>query len=90
MCRFVTDGHEIVLTVADTGMGISKTELPHIFERFYRCDPSRSTTGAGLGLSLAKAIAQAHQGRITVESEAGKGSSFKALLPIKPADDHPH
>ena len=86
----VKDGHEIVLTVADTGMGISKTELPHIFERFYRCDPSRSTTGAGLGLSLAKAIAQAHQGRITVESEAGKGSSFKALLPIKPADDHPH
>ena len=67
------DRHEIVLTVADTGMGISETELPHIFERFYRCDPSRSTTGAGLGLSLAKAIAQAHQGQIAVESEAGQG-----------------
>jgi len=76
----VKDRHEIALTVVDTGVGISKTELPHIFERFYRCDPSRSTTGAGLGLSLAKAIAQAHQGQINVQSEAGKGSTFKALF----------
>jgi heavy metal sensor kinase len=75
--------HEIVLTVADTGVGISEVELPHIFERFYRCDPSRSTTGAGLGLSLAKAIAQAHQGQIIVKSEAGEGSTFKVLFPLK-------
>jgi heavy metal sensor kinase len=73
--------HGIVLTVADTGVGISAMELPHIFERFYRCDPSRSTTGAGLGLSLAKAIAEAHRGRIKVKSEAGKGSIFKVVLP---------
>jgi heavy metal sensor kinase len=73
--------HGIVLTVADTGVGISAGEQPHIFERFYRCDPSRSTTGAGLGLSLAKAIAEAHQGRIKVKSEAGKGSIFKVVLP---------
>ena len=73
--------HGIVLTVADTGVGISEVELPHIFKRFYRCDPSRSTTGAGLGLSLAKAIAEAHQGRIKVKSEAGRGSTFKVVLP---------
>ena len=76
--------HGIVLTVADTGVGISEVELPHIFERFYRCDPSRSTTGAGLGLSLAKAIAQAHQGQIIVKSEAGEGSTFKVLFPYNP------
>ncbi len=79
----VKDRHQIVLTVADSGVGISKMELPHIFERFYRCDPSRSTTGAGLGLSLAKAIVQAHQGRITVQSQTGQGSTFQVLLPHK-------
>jgi heavy metal sensor kinase len=74
---------EIVLTITDTGVGISPKEHSHIFERFYRCDPSRSTTGAGLGLSLAKAIADAHQGRIHVESEAGQGSAFEIVLPLK-------
>ena len=57
-----------VLTVADTGPGIAKTEITHIFERFYRGDESRSTEGAGLGLSLARAIARAHGGDITVNS----------------------
>ena len=71
----------VVLEVADTGAGISALELPHIFERFYRCDPSRSTTGAGLGLSLAKAIVQAHHGQISVKSEVGQGSTFRVVLP---------
>ena len=78
----ITNQHELALTVIDTGVGISKTELSHIFERFYRCDPSRSTTGAGLGLSLAKAIAHAHQGQIIVKSETGKGSTFKILFSL--------
>ena len=65
-------------------MGISAAERPQIFERFYRCDPSRSTTGAGLGLSLAKAIVQAHQGQIFVMSELGKGSTFKVVFPLRP------
>ncbi len=78
------EGREIVLTVSDTGMGISAAERPQIFERFYRCDPSRSTTGAGLGLSLAKAIVQAHQGQIFVMSELGKGSTFKVVFPLRP------
>ena len=72
---------ELIIAIVDTGVGISGEDLPHIFERFYRCDPSRSTSGAGLGLSLARAIAQAHQGRIEVESKTGQGSTFKVVLP---------
>jgi len=69
-----------VLTAADTGPGIAQEEIAHIFERFYRGDESRSTEGAGLGLSLARAIARAHGGDITVESEPGKGSIFTVTL----------
>lgn len=65
----------------DTGIGISGEDMPHIFERFYRCDPSRSQQGFGLGLSLALAIAKAHLGNITVISEVGKGSTFTVTLP---------
>jgi len=75
---------EIVIAIMDTGAGISEKDLPHIFERFYRCDPSRSTSGSGLGLSLARAIAQAHKGRIEVESKVGQGSIFQAILPFEP------
>ncbi|MBW2544640.1 MAG: HAMP domain-containing protein [Deltaproteobacteria bacterium] len=70
----------MVLTVGDTGAGIAETELVHIFERFYRGDESRSTEGTGLGLSLARAIARAHGGDITVKSEPGKGSIFTVTL----------
>lgn len=69
-----------VLTVTDTGIGISEKDLPHIFDRFFRCDPSRSTSGAGLGLSLAKAIVKAHNGSIEVDSGMGKGSSFRVVF----------
>lgn len=73
-------GAPVVLRVSDTGSGIDEKETEHIFERFYRGDASRSTEGAGLGLSLARAIARAHGGDITVESEAGKGSIFTVTL----------
>ncbi len=69
------------ITVTDTGIGISAEDLPHIFERFYRCDRSRSQAGTGLGLSLARAIARAHGGDITVESRPGQGSAFTVTLP---------
>ena len=69
------------LAVRDTGAGISATDLPRIFERFYRGDRSRSEAGTGLGLSLARAIARAHGGDITVESRLNEGSVFTATLP---------
>ena len=77
-----TEGEKwVALSVNDTGIGISGEELPHIFERFYRGDPSRPHTGNGLGLSLAQAIAQAHGGKIHVASSPGQGSTFTITLP---------
>ncbi|MBI9085408.1 MAG: HAMP domain-containing protein [Desulfobacterales bacterium] len=69
------------LTVGDTGHGIDRRDLPHIFERFFRCDQSRSRAGTGLGLSLARAVARAHGGDITVTSTPGMGSTFTVSLP---------
>jgi signal transduction histidine kinase len=72
------------VTVQDPGVGISEKDLPHIFERFYRSDPSRSQAGAGLGLSFARAVARAHGGDITVESSPA-GSAFTVNIPAAPA-----
>ncbi len=72
---------QVVVTVKDTGVGISSTDLPRIFERFYRCDQSRSQEGIGLGLSLARAIARAHGGDITAISTPNQGSTFTVTLP---------
>lgn len=69
-----------VISVADTGIGISPGDLPRIFERFYRCDQSRSQEGIGLGLSLARAIARAHGGDITASSLPNQGSTFTVTL----------
>jgi len=76
------DERNIVITVKDTGIGISPNDLPRIFDRFYRCDQSRTTLGIGLGLSLARAIARAHGGDITVTSLLNQGSIFTVTLPI--------
>jgi signal transduction histidine kinase len=73
------------VTVSDTGEGIRLQDIPHIFERFYRGDASRSrnrvTSGAGLGLAIARSIVQAHGGDIQVQSEPGKGTQFTFHLP---------
>jgi signal transduction histidine kinase len=76
------DGDQAVLTVSDTGVGIPPDELPHIWERLYRGDKSRSTRGLGLGLSLVKAIVGAHRGRVDVQSSPGSGSRFELRLPM--------
>jgi two-component system, OmpR family, sensor kinase len=71
----------VALAVSDTGTGISEEQLPLIFERFHRADPSRSEGGAGLGLSIACQIAEAHGGQIRAKSTPGTGSTFTLLLP---------
>src|SRR6185369_6750832 len=72
-----------VLTVVDTGHGIPKADLPHIFERFYRVEKSRSRIQgrSGLGLAISKAIVDAHGGTLEVSSEPGTGSTFTLKLP---------
>jgi signal transduction histidine kinase len=72
----------VQVSVADTGVGIAPEDLPHIFDRFYRADPSRTRPGgSGLGLSIVQWIAQAHGGHVDVESQPGKGSTFTVWLP---------
>jgi heavy metal sensor kinase len=76
-------GHA-VLEVADNGVGIPSDALPHVFDRFYRVDPSRTREpdGTGLGLAIVKAIVQAHGGKVEAESVIGQGSRFRVILPL--------
>jgi two-component system phosphate regulon sensor histidine kinase PhoR len=73
----------VAIAVRDDGCGIEPRHQERIFERFYRVDPARSREagGTGLGLAIVKHIAQAHGGRVTVESAPGQGSTFRILLP---------
>jgi two-component system, OmpR family, sensor kinase len=79
-------GGEIAFTVRDSGIGISAADLGHVFDRFWRADRARSRAsergGFGLGLSISQWIAQAHGGRITVQSRLGRGSVFTVILPM--------
>jgi two-component system, OmpR family, phosphate regulon sensor histidine kinase PhoR len=76
---------EVVLSVSDNGIGISKEDLPRIFERFYRVDKARNAKdirGTGLGLAIVKHVAQLHGGHVEAESELGKGTIIRVVLPI--------
>jgi signal transduction histidine kinase len=77
-------GPEIVLSVSDDGVGISKDQLPRIFERFYRADKARSRElgGTGLGLAIVKHIAQLHGGRVEAESGLGRGTTVRVIFPM--------
>jgi signal transduction histidine kinase len=81
-------GH-VAIAVQDTGPGISPEALPHIFERFYQGDTARAGTGTGLGLAIARALVEALHGTISVESAAGRGSTFVVTLPRAPLVDAP-
>ena len=72
--------------MADTGIGVPQSDLPRIFERFYRVDAGRSREegGTGLGLAIVKHAAQLHGGRVEVASELGRGSVFRVFLPVDP------
>jgi len=73
---------DIVASVSDRGIGIDPEDLPHIFERFYRTKGPRKAEGLGLGLYITKMLVEAHGGHIWVESEPGKGSTFRFTLPV--------
>ena len=73
----------IKLSITDNGIGIKESDLPHIFDRFWRAETSRHQKGLGLGLSLAKTIVNLHNGKIEVQSKVGKGSTFEITLPLR-------
>jgi len=77
-------GGSAVIAVTDTGIGIPAEEREKVFQRFYRSAEARSQAqgGSGLGLSIARSIAEAHGGRIEVEAEPGRGSAFRVYLPL--------
>jgi len=77
-----TKNGSVILTVSDTGQGISADDLPRVFDRFYRADSSRTSGNTGLGLAISKAIVEAHGGEIDVLSQPGVGSVFTLRLPV--------
>jgi hypothetical protein len=79
--RVARSGDEVLVSVADNGIGISRSDLPHVFERFWRSQDSKEK-GAGLGLSIAYGIIEAHGGRIWAESELGVGTNMTFALPV--------
>ncbi len=78
--RITEDTQQAKIMVTDNGKGISPDDLPHIFERMYQCDHSRTAKGNGLGLSIAKELVSAHKGTITAASTPGAGTTFTILL----------
>ena len=83
--RLQVQDHHVLIQIEDDGVGIPETDLPHIFERFYRVDAARSrhTGGFGLGLSITQQVVRAHNGQITATSRIGQGSTFQVQLPLQ-------
>ena len=79
--RIAEENGSVGVEVADTGIGIPEDQIPHVFERFYRAEEARSTEGLGLGLSIARQIAEDHRGSIEVRSKPGEGSTFIIRIP---------
>jgi two-component system phosphate regulon sensor histidine kinase PhoR len=81
--KTAVEGESVNVAISDTGIGIAAEDLPHVFERFYKVDKARTGQGTGMGLAIAKHIVEAHNGRIWVESETGRGSTFTFNLPLR-------
>lgn len=80
LCIF-ENGQQVKIAISDNGKGISPDNLPHIFERLYKCDNSRGAKGSGLGLAIAKELLSVHKGTITTDSTLGFGTTFTILFP---------
>ena len=80
--RIEETSKKVIVHIKDTGTGIEKEEIPRIFERFYRVNKARdrNSGGTGLGLAIVKHLMEAHKGKVTVESEVGKGTTFSIEL----------
>gem|GEM_PF-1253536 len=81
--------HSVMITIHDTGIGIAESDIPRIWELFYRVDQARTTSGFGLGLSVAKRIVELHGGSIDVRSRLGEGSTFIVQLPFTQSESSP-
>ena len=77
----------MLFSVADTGIGIARESLPRVFDRFWQATTQAGRLGAGLGLPITKGIVEAHGGRIWVESEVGRGSTFFFTIPAVPVEE---
>lgn len=89
--RVAKEDKEFALTVTDTGIGIAQKNLPYVFDRFWQADGSskRKFQGVGIGLSLVKELTEIHGGKVSVESEEGKGTKFTVRIPYLPAESAP-
>ncbi|USG07137.1 cell wall metabolism sensor histidine kinase WalK [Latilactobacillus sakei] len=87
-CRLLETHRHVILSISDQGLGIPRKDLGKIFDRFYRVDKvrSRKQGGTGLGLAISKEVIEAHNGRVWVDSQEGKGSTFYISLPYEPID----
>ena len=88
-CSLYKTKHSVILSVRDQGLGIPRSSIPHIFDRFYRVDKARSRAqgGTGLGLAISKEVVEALGGKIWVESTENRGSTFYISLPYEPIEE---
>ena len=88
--RLIIQGDSILFEVQDTGIGIAPADMPRLFEKFYRGSQreAREQKGTGLGLAIVKSITEKHGGKVWVESELGKGSTFYLQVPLKQPKEH--